>query len=489
MGLRKMSEAVADGDNPTQATRVVGHGRLGSLPPDWLPAALLLGDAVIAALSVAFGFWVRYGSTAGAASGGPYLAATPVVVILYVFALSVTSQYNSWRGRTLMDKLIGLYSGIGLATVLILALIEVGYLGQMYSRFIILIGLLFTAVVMTGERYVLRAYETWLRRRGIGTERVLMVGSGAASEILIRRLTMFPQYGFQIIGVASDETATGARFIGLPVIGRVSDVRKLTQDLGIDQVFFALPLAQRARLSALTKTCEEASIEYKIVPDLLDDMSTRVATAAIDGLPLVGVRKSRLHGEAAAAKRVIDVVISTLLLITLSPVLLAVAGLIKLLMPGPVLFRQERIGRDGRPFFIYKFRSMIRDAEAAAGPTIAQPRDPRVTGLGRLMRRLSIDELPQLFNVVRGDMSLVGPRPQPTYFDERYGHDVPRYPERRSVRPGLTGWAEVNDLRGAAPIVDRTMYDIYYIEHWSLTLDLKCVLLTVTRILSQRHAY
>jgi lipopolysaccharide/colanic/teichoic acid biosynthesis glycosyltransferase len=173
----------------------------------------------------------------------------------------------------------------------------------------------------------------------------------------------------------------------------------------------------------------------------------------------------------------------------LSPLLLLVAILIKVTMPGPVLFRQERIGRGRKPFLIYKFRSMIPDAEAQTGPTVAKPGDSRVTWLGRILRRTSLDELPQLYNVLKGDMSLVGPRPQPTFFDERYRGEVPHYMERQQARPGLTGWAEVNDLRGAAPIVDRTMYDVYYIEHWSLMLDLKIIVLTGLRLFTQRHAY
>jgi exopolysaccharide biosynthesis polyprenyl glycosylphosphotransferase len=196
-----------------------------------------------------------------------------------------------------------------------------------------------------------------------------------------------------------------------------------------------------------------------------------------------------LEGDVAFVKRAVDVVLSFVLLVLFSPVMLLVSALIKLTMPGPVLFRQERIGLRGGSFVIFKFRSMIRDAEAKAGPTVAMPGDSRVTRLGRILRRLSLDELPQLFNVLRGDMSLVGPRPQPAFFDERYCRMVPRYQERQQVRPGLTGWAEVNDLRGAAPIVDRTMYDVYYVENWSLVLDLKCVLLTALRLFSQRHAY
>jgi exopolysaccharide biosynthesis polyprenyl glycosylphosphotransferase len=254
-------------------------------------------------------------------------------------------------------------------------------------------------------------------------------------------------------------------------------------------VFLALPASQRDRLLHLIKLCEDENLEFKIVPDLLEIMSTRVAANAIDGLPLVGIRRSQMRGSAAVVKRSIDILISAILLVVLSPILLVVAILMKLTMPGPLLFRQERIGLNRKPFLIYKFRSMIPDAESKTGPVVAAPGDERVTKLGRVLRRLSLDELPQLLNVLKGDMSLVGPRPQPTFFDERYRGEVPRYLERQQVRPGLTGWAEVNDLRGAAPIADRTMYDVYYIENWSLILDLKCVVLTAMRMFSHHHAY
>jgi exopolysaccharide biosynthesis polyprenyl glycosylphosphotransferase len=197
-----------------------------------------------------------------------------------------------------------------------------------------------------------------------------------------------------------------------------------------------------------------------------------------------------LRGINAVVKRLIDVVVSAIVLLVLSPIFLIVAALIKLTSPnGPVLFRQERIGMHRRPFIVYKFRTMIPDAEKETGPVVAKPGDPRTTWFGRFMRRTSIDEFPQLINILKGDMSLVGPRPQPTYFDEKYSSDVPRYLDRQHVRPGLTGWAEVNDLRGAAPITDRTLYDAYYVENWSLALDLKILLLTGLRLFFQRHAY
>ena len=499
---RRAREAPARPDRSTRLTgltaeaeALVGPGpngapqRLHFLPPDWLPLALIAGDAVICAVSVLVAYWLRYGKGGQVLPFGPYLAAVPVVIAIYLFALAVHRQYSSWRGTTLADQLLALYSGIGLAAILILAAIEVGNLGSRYSRLTFIQAVLITAVLMTAERYLLRQHETRLRRRGIGTERVLMVGTGPGSELLIRRMNMFPQYGFHVIGIAADELAADASFAGVPVVGTVPELPALAERLQVDQVFLALPTGQRERLIHLIKLCEDQQLEFKIVPDLLEVMSSPVAANSIDGLPLLGVRRSQLRGFSALVKRAIDTVVSAGLLVLLSPLLLVTAVLIKLTMPGPLLFTQERIGQNRRPFVIYKFRSMVKDAESRTGPVVAQPGDSRVTTLGRTLRRLSIDELPQLYNVLIGDMSLVGPRPQPTFFDERYSGEVPRYLERRQIRPGLTGWAEVNDLRGAAPIGDRTLYDVYYIENWSLGLDLKIVLLTALRIFFQRHAY
>jgi exopolysaccharide biosynthesis polyprenyl glycosylphosphotransferase len=470
------------------------RSRLVFLPPDWLPLALIAGDALIVAASIVGAYWyyrnldpLRHAEHT-ALPFGPYLPAIPVVVVLYLVALAINRQYRSWRGRTLVDLLLGLYSGTVLAVVLILAGIAVGNLGVDYSRLTITYTIVLAVVLMTVERYALRQYETKLRRQGIGTERVLMVGTGLGSEMLLRRMSMFPQYGYQVVGVLDDGRERGSSFAGTTVVGAIDALPEKAAELGVDQVFIAL--ADRGRLPHLIKLCENEELEFKVIPDLLDVMSTRAEVNSIDGLPLIGIRRSRLVGANAAAKRAIDVIASLVALIILAIPLAIVALLIRLTMPGgPVIFRQERIGMNRRPFIVYKFRTMIPDAEAKTGPTVALPGDPRTTGFGRIMRKLSIDEFPQFVNVLKGDMSLVGPRPQPTFFDERYSVEVPRYLERRQVRPGLTGWAEVNDLRGAAPIDDRTIYDIYYIENWSLVLDLKILILTVMRLFFQTHAY
>jgi len=278
--------------------------------------------------------------------------------------MTVNGQYRSWRGRTLVDLLLALYSGIGFAGLVILAGISLFNLGAAFSRLTIVYTIALTAVLMTGERYLLRQYETSLRRRGIGTESVLMVGTGSGSELLIQRMNMFPQYGYLVRGVATDAMPTGADFAGVPVIGETRDLPRLAREMSIDVVFLALPGQDRDLLLHLVKLCEEQQIEFKIVPDLLDMMSTRMAMNAVDGLPLVGIRRNQLRGWRSALKRTMDIVLSAVGLLLVSPILLAVTLLIKLSMPGPALFRQERIGLHGRPFVIYKFRSMVVDAEA-----------------------------------------------------------------------------------------------------------------------------
>jgi exopolysaccharide biosynthesis polyprenyl glycosylphosphotransferase len=497
-----MSRAIRDG--PVASARSVTvpeSATKGAAPrlifgrPDWLPLTLIAGDAIFVAASIVLAYWYRYyldripRAYREPLAFGPYLRAIPAVVALYLFALAVNQQYRSWRGRTLVDQLFALYSGVALAGMLILATMALTHQEAPYSRLTFVYTILLSAVLMTSERYVLRQYETRLRRQGIGTERVLMVGTGLGSQMLIERMTMFPQYGYHVCGVVDDHLPVGAPFAGASVVGGIDELPRLIRDLRIDQMFLAMPGASHEELVHLITMCEDQRVEFKIVPDLLEVMSTRVAADAIDGLPLVGIRRSRLRGGAALGKRLIDIVLSAVALLLTAPLLVAIALGIKVMAPGPVLFRQERIGIRRQPFTLYKFRSMIVDAEAETGPVVAKPGDHRVTRLGRFLRRFSLDELPQLYNVLRGDMSLVGPRPQPTFFDARYGGEVPRYLERHQVRPGLTGWAEVNDLRGAAPIADRALYDAYYVENWSLALDLKIVLLTTGRIFFQRHAY
>src|SRR5258708_4083804 len=315
------------------------ESRLVFLPPDWLPLALIAGDAVMAVAAVLLGYWYRHTPDPMRNQGGellafgPYLVAIPFVIALFWFALALNHQYHSWRGRTLAAILLDLYSGVGLAAVLMLAVISLANLGVYFSRLTITYTILLSAVLMTAERYVLRQYETSLRRKGIGTERVLVVGSGVGSEVLIQRMNMFPQYGYQVIGVADDREHPGGEFAGVRVVGAIDKLPELIDELQIDEVFLAVPGGDRTLLLSLVKQCEDRNLEFKIVPDLLEVMSTRVDVNAIDGVPLVGIRRSRLIGINAIVKQALDVIVSAIVLVILSPLFLVVAALVKLTQP------------------------------------------------------------------------------------------------------------------------------------------------------------
>src|SRR5437667_11418805 len=479
-----MKEAVPD----APVARALGRSVFRRL--DWLPRALLVGDAVVVAVAVLLAYGYRFHLDripivhGEAPAFGPYLAAIPVVVACFLIALGFNQQYRSWRGRALVDQLFPLLSGVAVAAVLILAAMSL-YRGFEYSRLTLVYTAVIATVLLTVERYLLRNHETRLRRRGIGTDRVLVVGSNAAVELLIQRLSMFPQYGFQITGVLDDRLAAGTTFAGAPVLGQSGDLPGLIRQLGVQQVFMAIGSVSNEHLLPLLKICADQQVDFKLIPDLLDIMRTGVEAAIIDGLPLIGIRRNRLRGAAASIKRAIDLTAAVILCIVLSPLLLAIAILVRLSSKGPVLFPQERVGAGGRRFTLYKFRTMVLDAEAQTGPVFAQPGDARRTPIGGFLRRFSLDELPQLVNVLRGEMSLVGPRPERPFIVERY---EPWQHARHVVPPGMTGWWQVNG-RGELPLHLNTQFDLFYIQHFSVLLDLRILARTVGAIIRGRGAY
>jgi exopolysaccharide biosynthesis polyprenyl glycosylphosphotransferase len=418
----------------------------------------------------------------------PYLVAAPVVALIFVATFAFSGVYRIRRGRPFVDELFSIIGAAAVAGVISLALMSL-YRGFSYSRLVLLYAVVASLVLITLNRLLLRRMMTLRQRRGLGTDRVLVVGTGAGSELLLHRMTMFPEFGYTVCGVLDDRLAPGTPFAGSAVVGRISELATQVQDQRVDQVFLALPGASHDEMLHLIKTCDDLRVDFRMLPDIFEIITTRVSADVVDGIPLVGVRRSQVEGLGLLVKRVFDLVLALILLVVLSPLWLLLALLIVATSHGPVLYRQERVGQGGRLFTLVKFRSMVSDAEAETGPVFASPEDSRRTGVGRFMRRFSLDELPQLLNIIRGDMSLVGPRPERPFFVERFGAEIPRYLERHQVRPGVTGWAQVNDLRGGTSIGDRTIYDIYYIENWSLSFDIKILLLTLGRIFVHAHAY
>jgi exopolysaccharide biosynthesis polyprenyl glycosylphosphotransferase len=419
---------------------------------------------------------------------GYYLAAAPIVALIFVATFASSGVYRIRRGRPLLDELFSIMGAAALAGLITLAVMSL-YRGFSYSRLVLAYTVVIAFVLITVGRVILRQILMVQQRRGHGTDRVLVVGTGAGSELLLHRMTMFPQYGYTVCGVLDDRLAPGTPFAGTRVVGRVAELPAQVKQQQVDQVFLALPGASHDEMLHLIKTCDDLQVDFRMLPDVFEIITTRVSADVVDGIPLVGVRRSQVEGLAVFVKRAFDLIVSAVLLVVLSPVWALLAAAIKLSSRGPMLYRQERVGQGGRIFTLLKFRSMVADAEAETGPVFAAPGDARRTGIGRFMRRFSLDELPQLVNIIRGDMSLVGPRPERPFFVERFGSEIPRYLERHQVRPGVTGWAQVNDLRGSTSIAERTIYDIYYIENWSLSFDIKILLLTIGRIFLHSHAY
>jgi len=409
------------------------------------------------------------------------------VVAVFVFM----DVYRVQRGTQFVDELFLIVKAMTVTFVVVFAMIGLYRDGQFtYSRLTFTYWAVVATILILVARYGLRRLRTHAWRRGDGIDRVVVVGSGAAADLVLQRIRMFPDYGYQVVGVVADDLKIGAEFGGTDVLGPASDLSHIVADRKVNLVFVAEPKMTQDQILALVDDCRECRTDFRIVPSMLEIMTSRVTGDQLDGIPLLQFRFG-LDADAAKAtsKRVLDVVVAGFGIIVISPVLLLIALLVKLSSPGPVLIHQERTGLEGQTLVMHKFRTMRADAESTTGPVWAGTKDPRRTWVGQVLRRFSLDELPQLWNVIAGEMSLVGPRPERPVFVEDFKSRLERYSDRHLVRPGLTGWAQVNDLRGQTSVEERLIYDLYYIENWSLAFDLKIILITLFRVFTHKNAY
>jgi len=328
------------------------------------------------------------------------------------------------------------------------------------------------------------------RRAGLGLKRILIAGSGELGRLIADKILEHRELGYQIVGFV-DDRAGGDHlgYRGLPLLGTIEEAAEITARESIDHLYVALPPEDHIRMIQLLESTSREMVDVKVVPDLLQVIALRARLEDLDGVPIINVNDVPLQGFNSIVKRLIDVAISSAALLVLAAPFAIIALLVKLTSRGPVFYRQERMGLDGKPFTIVKFRSMYDDAERETGPVWTVPGDPRVTPLGRFLRRSNLDELPQLWNVFRGDMSIVGPRPERPHFVAQFKHKIPQYMLRHKVKAGLTGWAQVNGWRGNTPLEKRIEYDLYYIENWSVRLDLKIMWLTLLKGFFHKHAY
>ena len=430
-----------------------------------------------------------------------YLTLMPFIGLLVPISFHLQGVYRLRRNRTRVDDFFAVLVGTLLTVMIGLlgTLTTQAYFASSAARAIgayevsRLVWILFV-IFNVSLSYALRDLaRTVMRRRfkaGLGLRRVLIAGTGELGRPVADRFLRHSEFGYKIIGFI-DETNDDSQFgyRGLPLLGSLLDAERLIKEERIDQLYVALPLDQHVNMLKLIEISNRECVDIKVIPDFLQFVTLRARLEELDGIPLINVNDVPLSGFNSAIKRVIDIGCSSAALAILSGPMTIIAAAIRLSSDGPILYRQERMGLDGQPFELLKFRSMYQDAESESGPVWASENDPRRTTIGKFLRRFSLDELPQLWNVLMGDMSLVGPRPERPFFVDQFKNRVPQYMLRHKVKAGITGWAQVNGWRGNTSIEKRIEYDLYYIENWSVALDFKIMWLTIIHLSFHRHAY
>lgn len=450
---------------------------------------------VATAFSAAYGFRV-IGDPVAAAQLRPAdteASAMTLYTAIVLGTFAVRGLYVPRRGVSRIDSLYNVASGLAVAWILCLAVTVLLYRSIGPPRLVLVYWGLFAVILTWLGRVIIDLVVRAAHRHGTDIERVLIVGDGPQAEFVAAQIREAPELGYEIIGCIGEsvpECGGAGGPAGLPLLGNLGDVALTVRAHRVGSLIIAWPGIPHMALVELVTSCTREHVNIAISPDVFELMAREVQTSELNGMPLMRIRDVALRGWSRVVKRAMDVTVSWLLLVALSPFMLLLGLLVKLTSPaGPVLFVQERVGLDARPFEVIKFRSMHPNAEEESGPVWATREDPRRTPLGRLMRRFSVDELPQLANVLIGEMSLVGPRPERPEFVAQFSRVVPRYQERHREKAGLTGWAQVNGQRGQSNIEDRTKYDVFYVENWSLAFDVKIILKTVAAVLRDRNAY
>jgi Undecaprenyl-phosphate glucose phosphotransferase len=460
--------------------------------------ALLAVSAFIVAYSLRF-----YAGLIPITKGVPplqqYVNVLPFVAILVPLAFNLQGLYRLRRGRSRVDDFFAVFVGSILAVVF--GIVATLYF-QIYfassaakvtgayevSQVAWAIFLVLNTILTFASRELVReAFERrW--RAGIGLKRILIAGSGELGRLVAEKILEHRELGYQIVGFVDDRAAGDhLGYRGLPLLGTLGEAGEIAKRESIDHLYVALPPEQHVKMLELIDSTSREMLDVKVVPDLLQVIALRARLEDLDGVPVININDVPLQGFNSAVKRIIDIGISLVALVLLAIPLALIAALVKLTSRGTVFYTQERMGLDGKPFMIHKFRSMFEDAEAETGPVFARVDDPRRTQVGKLLRRSNIDELPQFWNVLKGEMSIVGPRPERPLFVAQFKDRIPQYMLRHKVKAGITGWAQVNGWRGNTSIEKRIEYDLYYIENWSVRLDLKIMWLTLLR--GFFHAY
>ncbi|MHB0876789.1 MAG: undecaprenyl-phosphate glucose phosphotransferase [Anaerolineae bacterium] len=445
---------------------------------------LIAADAAMAALAFWSGYRLRLLTDSSTGSPIPpfdtYLGMMLIQVATVPVVFFFAKMYHMKRAASRVDEFYGVFGSVSVGILVSTAVTSFVYKGALdFPRLMVIYAWVLTIVLVMVGRLLHGGLRNLLRRAGIGCDRVIIVGTGEAGQMLLQKVQFAPHLGYQPIGfvtVNGSHDGGPASLLNLPVLGSAEDLSEIIDEYEIDEVLIGMPEAPREQMLQVVSKCERGRIGIKVLPDVFQIIASELSIGDLNGLPMLTLRDVALRGWKLTLKRAFDLVVGWCLLVLLSPAMVLLALLVKLDSRGAALYVQERMGMDAKPFPMIKFRTMRVDAEQQTGPVWATPNDPRRTRMGAFLRRTSLDELPQLINVVLGEMSLVGPRPERPMFVAQFRESIPRYMDRHREKAGMTGWAQVNGLRGDTSIVERTKYDVWYVENWSLLLDIKILI-------------
>lgn len=482
----------------------------------YLNRFLVVMDAVSIAAALILAWYIRFKSGILNAPGeGGYLSfreyLKPVICIIpiYLFIYNVFNLYTPYRFKSIYEEFINILKA-NVTGILIFILVLFMFKEMDYSRYLLFIFNGIAIFFTTIERILIRIFLRQLRKKGYNMKHVIIVGYSALTLELLKRLKKNKQWGYNVVAILDDGKAdykedekyiitseykrafeeVAASIHSAEKLQGINKLEGYLNNQAVDEVFITLPVEQYGKLAYVIKICEKTGVRTQIIPDYYRYIPSKPYVEEVDGLPIINIRYIPLDNLAnKIIKRLFDITVSLTSIILFSPIIIATAIITKITSPGPIIFKQERVGLNKKVFTMYKFRSMHLQKDEEEKVQWTTENDPRKTKFGSFIRKTSIDELPQLFNVLKGDMSLVGPRPERPFFVDKFKEEIPKYMVKHQVRPGITGWAQVNGWRGNTSIEKRIECDIYYIENWNFWLDIKIMFLTVFKGFINRNAY
>lgn len=456
----------------------------------------LLIDALVVAISYMLAWYLKFESVFAETAPGvnalsmqTYFKALYFIVPGYVLLYYMQHLYTPKRATLRRYEIINIARAntIGLIAfvVVLFVLKQVHFSRSMIGMFYVI-----NIILTTITRGWIRRLLNFFRKKGYNLKYILLVGYSRAAEEYIDRVNSNPQWGYVVRGILDDRVPRGTLYKGVKVVGSIGNLEYILPENKLDEIAISLSLSDYDHLERIVAMCEKSGVHTKFIPDYTSLFPSNPYTEDLMGLPVVNIRYVPLSNTLNwLEKRVFDILIALIAIILTSPIMLISAICVKCSSNGPIIFKQERIGLHNKPFQMYKFRTMVVQKENAEKKGWTTKNDPRVTKVGKFLRKTSIDELPQFFNVLKGDMSVVGPRPERPQFVDQFKEEIPRYMVKHQVRPGITGWAQISGYRGDTSIKRRIEHDIYYIENWTIGFDIKIIFLTVFKVFLDKNAY